>query len=428
MRHVRTRLLGASLLALLAAPAAAQVPLTPRALGTGGAYVGLARGHEAIFLNPANLGLRDGPRWSIALPQLAVGLTTVGPEVTDVRDYLNYDDLTEAERTELLAQIPESGAEAAVELRAPIAAIQTGNFGFGVAYTILGSHGVSKDVVELFFEGFDPNRRDYTVEGTGGRSARFWDFAAGYGRSVGPLSVGVTGHYYLLSSYSRSRAYDPSYLDLIAVRDIRVEYRGVSSEGGTGFGVDVGAALQPIPGLTLSAAVSNAVSSFNWEKELIGRRVVLDRGDFENSEFQDVRGEYQQSDERIGETPTDPRYAALAAGLLDDAELPATLRLGAAMSLPSGTDLSASFQESLTEGTLGGRWDRMVGVGVQQKLPVVRVRAGISTNLDGGSLIGGGLSLGPLELGVGRWTNTAQEIEGDSNGWVATFGLSARGK
>jgi hypothetical protein len=428
MSRARPSLLRVSVAAaLLAVPAAAQVPLTPRALGMGGAYVGVARGQESVFLNPANLGLADGPRWSIALPQLSIGATLAGPELTDVRGYLNYDDLSEEEKNRLLAEIPEGGAVLEGELHLPLVAVQAGSFGVGLAYGLVGGHGVAKDLVELFFRGFDPNRRDYTVRGTEGNRASLWDVAAAYGRSLGPVSVGVTGHYYLGRSLAQTRAFDPDFTGILVTRDIRVEYVGVASEGGSGFGLDVGAAFQPVPGLTLSAAVANAVSTFDWEEELVGRRIVLSREDFVNTDPENLRREYDRSEENIGANPTG-RFGEVAEGLFEDAKLPTTLRLGAAWTVPGGTtDLSAGYHANLSEGRLGGRWEQLAGIGVQQRLGIVRARLGASSNFEDGSLVGGGLSLGPLDLGLARWNAGEAERGGDQKGWIFTFGLSAEG-
>ncbi|HEU4885667.1 MAG TPA: hypothetical protein VFT45_25760, partial [Longimicrobium sp.] len=71
-----------------AAPLAAQVPLTPRALGMGGAYVGVARGAESLWLNPANLGLPNSPHWSANIPTLSLGVDTRGIEPGDLQDLI----------------------------------------------------------------------------------------------------------------------------------------------------------------------------------------------------------------------------------------------------------------------------------------------------------------------------------------------------
>lgn len=416
-------LLGASLaLAAAAAPAAAQIPLSPRALGVGGAYVAVARGHEAVFSNPANLGLSGNPRWSLGFPQVSAGATVLGPDLSDVRRYLSYDDLSDAERADLLSEIPTGGTALEADVRAPLVTWQSGGLALGVAYGFMGEHTVGRDLVDLFLNGYQQGRTDYQVGNTAGRRATFWDFAAAYGRSVGPLSVGATAHYYLGRSMVQTRAFEPTY-DL-AARDIRVDYVGVRAEGGRGWGLDLGAALQPAPGLTLSAAVANVVHSMEWSDDLTGRRVTLSSSDFRDSEFLHVRSRYDNSDEALGATPTG-LYAVAAEGLLEGAELPTTLRLGASLALATGTTLTAAFHDALSEGRLSGRWDRLAGAGVQQKLPVGTVRLGLSSDLEDGSILGGGVTLGPVDLGVARLT-TGEDGGSSRNGWIGSFGLSVR--
>jgi len=415
-------ILGASLaLAAVPAPGAAQIPLNPRALGVGGAYVGVARGHEAVFSNPANLGLPGAARWSLGFPQVAAGATVLGPELLDLRDYFNYDDLSDQQRTDLLAKIPAGGTALEAEARAPLVTWQMGNFGLGVAYGFVGSHTIGRDLVDLFLNGYQEGRTDYRMGNTAGTRATYWDFAAAYGRSVGPLSVGATAHYYLGRGLVQTRAFEPRY-DLVA-GDIEVDYVGVNSKGGSGYGLDLGAALQPVPGLTVSAAVANVVHSMEWSDELRGRSVTLTQADFFDSEFQVIRSRYDRSEQELGDTP-EGRFAAVAEGLTEDAKLPTTLRLGAAYTLPGGTTtLTGAFHDDLTEGRLSGRWDRLVGAGVQQKLPVGMVRAGFSTNADDARMIAGGVTLGPVDLALAHFTD-GEEGEATRNGWIGSFGLS----
>src|SRR5215208_7213297 len=115
-----------ALLSSGARPAAAQINATPRSLGMGGAYVAVARGAEALFQNPANLALRDTPRWSLFLPQVTVGGTVVGYDVADLGDLAKGSDLTQARRDELLAQVPAGGTEGQLDVRLPVFALQVG--------------------------------------------------------------------------------------------------------------------------------------------------------------------------------------------------------------------------------------------------------------------------------------------------------------
>lgn len=426
MNRKVTGALGASLaVAALATPSAAQVPLAPRALGTGGAYVAVARGHEAVFHNPANLGLPGNPGWSLGLPQVSAGTTVLGPDLLDVRDYFDYDNLTPERRQELLARIPAEGTALEGDLRAPLLTYQRGGFGLGVAYGLTGGHTLGKDLVELFFDGYEQGRTDYSVGNTAGNRATFWDFAAGYGTKAGPLSVGATAHYYVGRSLVQTRAFEPRY-DLLA-QDIAVDYVGVTASGGSGYGVDVGAALETVPGFTLSAAVTNLLHSMEWRGEMRGRIVTLDRADFADTELQVIRSRYEQSEQELGDAPTG-RFAEVAEGLRDEAQLPSALKLGAAWSLPgAGTTLTGEYQKHLTDGRLAGSWEQFVGAGLQQRLPVGTVRLGISSDMEDGSILGGGLSLGPVDLGLARFTS-GSEGAADRNGWIASFGLSARSR
>ncbi|HEV2149398.1 MAG TPA: DUF5723 family protein [Longimicrobiaceae bacterium] len=417
-------LLGASLaLAAFAAPAAAQVPLAPRALGLGGAYVGTARGHEALFANPANLGLSGNPAWSLGFPQVAAGLNLLGPRVGDLPDFFNYDDLTDERKSELLAAVPASGTALEADVRAPLVTYQNGRLALGVAYGLRGEHTVGRDLVDLFLNGYQEGRTTYQVGNTRGRRATFWDFAAGYGTSAGPLSVGATAHYYLGRSLVQTRAFEPRY-DLQA-RDIEVDYVGVGARGGRGWGLDLGAALGPVRGLTVSAVVANALGSMEWSDERTGKSVTLTRADFREAELQFVRNRYDQSEQDLGSDPTGA-FAAAAVGLTENATLPTTLRVGAAWALPGvGTTLTAAFHDDLSEGRLAGRWTRLLGGGVQQKLPVGTVRVGFSSDLEDGSMASGGLTLGPVDLAAARFT-TGDASGGERNGWIGSFGLSVR--
>src|SRR5688572_21086674 len=105
MRRHRVSLLAAGV-ALAAAPAAAQIPLTPRALGMGGAYVAVARGQESLFLNPANIALHNSPHWSFGVPTIAAGATFVGLDFNDILDITDYGGLSEERKAEILSDIP----------------------------------------------------------------------------------------------------------------------------------------------------------------------------------------------------------------------------------------------------------------------------------------------------------------------------------
>lgn len=421
----------ASLALLSAVPAAAQVPGTPRALGMGGAYIGVARGVESLFQNPANLGLRNAPHWSAAFPTISLGLGARGVELEALGDLAQYDDLTPEEREALLADIPAGGTGTDLDLRAPVAALQMGRFAASVSYGMIGSHTVNRGIVDLVVNGFDRNKT-YTIEDTEGFRAAFWDIAAGYGNRIGPVAVGATAHVYFPRALVRSALVG---VDTVTTEfqgqeiptDIRVTYAGVRSETGSGLGLDIGAAMQPMPGLTVSAALENVVNTMSWDDELGVRTVVLDRNDYQNGDPQQILDEYTGSETEYVESAALDGTRALAARVRDDRDqgLPMTLRAGAAYQLGTGTTLSTAFHKELDEDSpFGGLWGQQLAFGVQQRLPIITLRAGLASDLEDGTLLSGGLSLGPIHLGVARVGMGSGDDE--RNGWIATFGLGGR--
>lgn len=418
-------------IALAAAPVSAQVPLTPRALGMGGAYIGVARGQEALFLNPANLGLPDSPHWSAGIPTISLGLGTRGIETGDLQDLIEYNDLSDEERTALLAQIPADGTGMDVDLRAPLVALQVRRFAIGLSYQVVGSHTVNKSIVDLVLNGFD-REKTYSIENTAGGRAAFWDVAAAYGRRVGPVSVGATVHYFFPRELVRSALVEVDTVYSVisgftVPTDIRVTYAGVRSEGGSGFGVDLGVAAEPIPGLTLSAALENALNTVQWSDNLRVRTVTLDREDYRNGDPEQLQAEYEESERPYSQAQDVVQpYSYLADSVLAlrDQGLPTVLRAGAAYRVGTGTTLAAGFKTELDDSPAGALWDQQVSLGVQQKIPVVTLRAGFATDMEDGTLFSGGLSLGPIQLGVARVTSGSGDAE--RSGWIATFGLGGR--
>jgi hypothetical protein len=186
-------------------------------------------------------------------------------------------------------------------------------------------------------------------------------------------------------------------------------------------------AAEPIPGLTLSAALENAVNTVEWSDDLRVRTVTLDRDDYETGDPEALQAEYEDSERDYNQaTDAVQPFGRLADSVLAlrGQGLPAVLRAGAAYRVGTGTTLSAAFQTELDDSPAGALWDQQLSLGVQQKIPVVTLRAGLATDMEDGTLLSGGLSLGPIQLGVARVTSGSGD--GERSGWIATFGLGGR--
>jgi hypothetical protein len=421
MRTVNTRRLLAAAAALVLTPAAgaAQVALSPRSLGMGGADLGLARGVETLFSNPANLGLHDNPYWSVAFPQIAVGADFGGLGMGDLKSLMHTRRLSDADRARIMGLVPESGVSSTVDIRVPAVVIQNRRFVLGVAYGSVVKQSMGRDIFDLVLNGYQDGRTDYSVGNTTGSRASYIDVAAGYGHRVGPVSLGVTGHWLHGRTLVQSRLFEPHF-DL-EKDDIQAEYREVLAHGGNGYSVDVGAAVEPAPGVVLSAAVANVRSRLTWSGDLTTKVLQMDRNSFRASDFQQLWTRLDMSEQKVDPTASPVTVYQTAQGLYDGAFLPATLRAGASFTRRN-TSLAASYQGALTEGRLTGDWRRQLGVGAEQRLRSVRFRGGFSTDLDRAHMITGGLGLGPLNVSLGRTAGTGADGEHRS-GWIASFGL-----
>jgi hypothetical protein len=422
----------AALAALAATPAAAQVPLVPKALGMGNAYVAAARGEEALWQNPANLGLPGTPRWSFGIPTLSAGADALGLGVGDLRDVLDYRKQSDPRKRALLDEIPDGGTLLAGDIRAPLVAAQVRGFAAGISYNTIGHHGLARDFVDLLFFGFQlrPEGYEIPLSQMQGFRATYWDFAAAYGLRLplpvpGPLSVGATVHFYKGSGVVRSGV---SQVDTVRggvlgiPTDVQVTYSGVKDHGGSGFGVDLGAAFRPLPTLTLSASVSNVLNTFEWGGGRTLKTVTLDRSDYRTGNVQDVLDRFDASEQPYVEASATPTQRGMAANLEEATDIPSVLRAGAALEPRTGTLLSAAYQSNLNTTRVGGIWDESLGIGVQQKIAFLSARVGLSSNLDSGTLLTGGLSLGPVHLGVAKLSDSLNGA--DRGGWIATFGLA----
>jgi hypothetical protein len=433
MRTPRVGTLAALAALAGAAPAAAQVPVTPRALGVGGGYVAAARGEEALWQNPANLGLPGSPHWSFGIPTLSAGADVLGLDVGDIKDIILYRKQTDQRKQELLDQIPSTGTGLRADVRAPLFAAQIRHLSFGFSYNTLGSHTLGKSFLDLLLFGFQTSRLgnyNITPAETQGFRATYWDFAAGYGHRLpipapGALTAGATVHFYRGSGIVRSgiTRVDTTRNSLGVPNDIHITYAGVRDKGGSGFGVDLGAAYQPMPNLTLSAAVSNVVNSFDWGGDRTLKTVTLTQADYRNGNLQDVLDRYDASETAYNAAGQPARVQALANDLGVDVKLPRTLRIGAALVPHAGTTLSAAYQDNLSTSRTGGLWDKSLSGGVQQRLAFLSLRAGLASDLSNSTLLSGGLSLGPIHLGVARITDGSNP-SADRKGWIATFGLA----
>ncbi|HEX7050512.1 MAG TPA: hypothetical protein VF188_09950 [Longimicrobiales bacterium] len=410
MRRCMGILLAAALPVAVARPAHGQFDASVRGAGLAGAYLGLARGHEALDWNPANLGLPDGPAWSVGLPRLNFAGTMLGPSLLDMTDVWGQgENIADQDREDLLAQIPETGMEMRGDVHIPWASLSVGPVAVGVSSTALVGSSIGKELVDLVlyarqYGDVDHDRiGEYRVGNTAFRDAVYTTVSAAYGHTLPlllpfPVSVGVTARYVLGHRLERGRIFEPR-VDLDG-QEIYLTALGIRSDVGTGYGVDIGAAAQPFPGLTIGLAIENVWQRMTWDDGL-----VLSGDEFAGSEIGEVG--LQDFEERLEPRSFDPTAAPIAAyevvdNLFTEAFFPRVVRVGAAYQ-HGGTALGATLSTTQGEGDLYTGWPQYLAVGLEQRLPLLSfwtIRGGYASSLDGASAVSLGTSwqLGPIRL------------------------------
>ncbi|HEX7088809.1 MAG TPA: hypothetical protein VF192_01665 [Longimicrobiales bacterium] len=404
LRPFRLAFLPLALLCL-AAPAAAQLTSTPRATGFAGAYLALARGSEAVDWNPANLGLPGQPRWSFALPRLGVAGAVLGPPLGELPTLVR-DDLTDADRLAFLDQVPEAGISFRAGALVPWAGLSVGRFAVSVSSTALLDAHTGREMVDLYLEtrqygGVDPARLDeYRVGNTGFGTALLTSAAVAYAHPIPlfpfPASVGVAGRATFVHEALRARIFDP--VPNWEESDIEMTMVSLRASGGRGFGLDVGAAAQPLPGLTVGLAVENLAQSMSWDGGLEQRGGVFSGRELALMEPPDFVDLFDPQPYDSAEAS--PQVDSIAAALLSGAAPPRVLRAGAALQA-GGTAVSLTWTMTTGDGRLFAGWPQQLAVGVEQRLfGFWSLRGGAASSLSGATALALGTSfaMGALQL------------------------------
>lgn len=415
-------------LTILVAPVPSAGQLSP----AGAAHLGLAetsiaqaRGFEAVALNPANLGLRTNPPFSITVfsPVIRSGLDPVG--LGDIAGYAG-ESVPIKTREEWLRSIVEAGAETG-----------GGSIDIGLLGLTVGPFGIQVSNVRTATAHLDPAAAELLLFGNAGREGAPRPLASG-GASVDVLSfstvalsygfripfdlallypdesiaVGLTAKYTgahmaaVVRDAASNATTEPLAIDVLLPA---VETRSDAGfvEPGGGFGLDAGLAWEGGP-FAVSAVVRNVLNTFQLDTTGLVYRPnqILFTGEEEAAAF-DVQG--------IAFAPASLLAVVDELGFAPEMELGLTTRLGDALTM------TGSFRHRLGEG-IGLAPASQGGVGVEYRgTDWLALRAG-GTILSGGFQMGGGASLGWAGLSLG---GAAAYLSGDNfKGSLAALSLA----
>lgn len=295
----------------------AQAQGAVRSWGMGGTGVASSRGLEAVDFNPANLAFSGG--FSMGLAAAAVDVHNNAISL-DRYNEITGAHLSTADKEQLLSDIPDGGFRLDADMRASLFGLQAGSFALTFNAIGAGSGNLDRDYFDLVLFG---NQLDQTVDfsNTSGEGYAVGQAALSHGGVLRTgettrLSYGLSAKYlYGIYEMHVQEAYGAMTTSMDEISgDAFVST--LSSEGGSGYGLDVGLALQMSGGWAFGAAVENIYSNLEWTQNVEAREFRVTAADI-NALNDDMESSVVDSDTTFA-----------AAGY--STSLPPQLRMGAA--------------------------------------------------------------------------------------------------
>jgi hypothetical protein len=338
----------------------------------GGAYTAAARGLEAPYWNPANLGLSDGGRYSIGFFGAGVGLKNNSLTLAEYNKY-NGSFLEDGDKEFIMNSIPGDGLRIEAIAEASALNFSVGNFalvskGYGAS-----SVNIGHDPLELMLYG-NAVVDEMSLDNTYGEGYGIADIAASYGHSLmqwedGEFAVGGSVH------YLRGTTTDTGF-----VGDANVSL--LSSTGGSGFALDLGVAVFFDRSWYFSGAWQNAYSKLIWDGETELRIFSFDM---------EPTTAHGYADSTINDSLITSSDTTVAAESFSS-DLPSTMKLGLAKQFPKFL-VSLDWEQAL-ESRPGTGVNPRVAAGVEYRpTNFLPLRAGMSTGGRQGSLYSFGFGL-----------------------------------
>jgi hypothetical protein len=378
----------------------AQMPnASAAATGLGGAFTARARGYDAVAWNPANLGLRDNPDFSLAI--LAFHGSS-GLDPISLSDFAPYSgkQLPSTQREAWLQTVANKGGQnGRVDGGITPLAVSMGPIAIQVSAAVAGSTKLSPDAFEAVMFGNAGRTgvsKDLNLAGSAFRVGAFTTAAASYGIAFGEsFSLGVTGKYIVGNALGIAEDQGSTTTQSAVTVNFPMVYSRPDSDVviGNGMGADIGMAFKS-GRMTFGATVQNAFNSFKWDESKLRSKsgTALFNGTDNDANFDDQ--------------PYASAPASLRTKVADDKFKP-IVAAGIAYDVASSLTFSADVRQQLGDALLLGP-KTQAGAGIEFRgIPVLKLRAGASYITDGWGVSGGlGLDLGVLQIGAGAALRT----------------------
>jgi len=297
----------AILLAALMAPAsldaATNVYSSARSTAMGGAFTALAKGVNAPKYNPANLGLQGFGGLGVELVSVGASITNNSFSLTDYNEYTGAV-LTTSDKQDILDKIPAEGLSVDADVRASALTVSLGRLAFSFNGVASVDINLNKDLVNLILNG---NTFADTINVTGSYSegVSYASFDVSYGfpiftRGDRQLAVGLT------AGYLRGIAIEEIVRLEGAATTFATGFSGAgeavlrSATNGTGYKLDLGAALKLSKDYSAGVRFENVLSNISWNEDCEEHGYIFE---FDSATVEDFDKDLVTSDEYTKDIP-----------------------------------------------------------------------------------------------------------------------------
>lgn len=388
-----------------------------RQYALGGAYSAVARGAEALFLNPANLGFTQEKKFSINFIGLGAELSnnTLSHLMYQkfVGTYLDADEIDE-----ILDEIPASGLNINSNAKIQGLSIGIGSFAFGIRGFSNYSSYFSREIFELVLMGNELNRV-YKFDPIKGDGITAAEIGAAFGQSfkfdqtaINGMAFGLMVRYLHGFSYARvteSEFYTRTTAAAIeGLGHLSMKY----AEGGNGFSATSAISFELVNDWTVSFVLHNPLSEMVWDDQ--AKVVTYD--------FQIDKNNIEAFLENGGSIDSLFVTADSSRSLTSfSTRMPSIMNFG--LSMPFGKDFILNFEieNGFERSSLSSNSLRFLAGAELAVAPFFYARTGVSFGGNFGSQFSGGLG---IKINNFCWDLAARTFHGITSETSKGFGVA----
>jgi hypothetical protein len=342
-------------------------------LGMGNAFGAVARGVDAFTWNPANLALKYENRMELNLIGFNLNAANSTLSIDDYKRYFTESGhgghWEEHEIEELLALIPEDGLDANGDVQANVLGLLFGRFGLSVQGIGKAIGVIPKSTLELYLKGNQEQFKEFSFKDFDGDGFSAVKFSLSLSHPIpmkkffDEFGVGLNVNYYKGLAMAEVTKAEGSLVttDNAIVSSMDVISR--TGQGGTGFGLDLGAAGKIKDDWTVSMVLKNIFAGMTWSQQLEENRATFVVDSIKIGDFGELDSLVETSTYAIEEFKT---------------RIPLVFHFGIAYNLKENLTLALDLDQAF-EDKLGYSDKAQIAVGVEYfPTSIVPLRAGMS--------------------------------------------------